>query len=103
MESDLAYQSQNCIEEMRYFFSLFTKNLKSNADKLKSFIGENKFDEIIIMGHSYLGVDRYYYNEMLIPFYRDIKWTIFCYNKESIIKAKKFFKKNKLSGLTKEW
>ena len=103
IESDLAYKQQRCIEEMRYFFSLFTKNLKSNAEKLKSFIGNKKIDEIIIMGHSYLGVDKYYYNEILIPFYRNAKWVIYCYNSEAVIDAKKFFKEYKLSGLIKEW
>jgi hypothetical protein len=103
MESDLAYQPQKCIEEMRCFFSLFTKDLKSNAEKLKSFIGNNKFDEIIIMGHSYLGVDKYYYNEILIPFYRKAKWTIYCHNDETIISAKRFFREHKLSGSIKEW
>lgn len=84
MESDLAYQPQKCIEEMRCFFSLFTKNLESNAEKFKSFIGNKKFDEIIIMGHSYLGVDKYYYNEILTPLYKKAKWTIYCHNDETV-------------------
>lgn len=102
-ESDLAYQHQNCIEEIKYFFSLFTKNLKANTGKLKSFIGVNKSDEIIIMGHSYLGVDKYYYNDILIPFFRNIKWTIYCYNRESTIEAQNFFKEHKIYGLIKKW
>ena len=45
IESDLAYQAQPCIGEMKYFFSLFTKNLKSNVENLKKFV-EGKTVEV---------------------------------------------------------
>ena len=99
VESDLAYQYQLCVEEMKYFFSLFTKNFKSNFEKLKLFIDGKDIEEVVIMGRSYLGVDKLYCDEILIPIYSAVKWAIYFH--ENASDAEEYFWQYRLNGMAK--
>lgn len=72
------------------YFS-FTKSLSNNYDALKTFIEKQKIDEVMILGHSFLGIDRPYYDDIIIPLLRDCHWNIFCH--QSCNMAKEFIKK----------
>lgn len=65
----------------------FSKDLKSNFDKLKSFLIDVSVDEVVIIGHSFMGVDEQYYCEVIIPFYKDKKWTFYYHKNDSEAKA----------------
>ena len=68
-----------------------TKNLKQNYDSLKNFIQNQKFDEVVVMGHSFMSVDKPYYDDILIPYLGECKWTFYVYddnNKKDVLKFK---------------
>ncbi|WP_458451189.1 AbiH family protein [Fibrobacter sp.] len=54
-----------------------TKNLKQNYESLKNFIQSKKFDEVIVMGHSFMGVDKPYYDDIIVPCLEKCKWTFY--------------------------
>lgn len=65
------------INELIDFGEAYFKNLKSNYEKLESFLNDNPISEIMIMGHSFDSVDEQYYSEVLIPKYINCKWVFF--------------------------
>lgn len=68
-----------------------TKNLKQNYESLKNFIQNKNFDEVIVMGHSFLGADKPYYDDILIPSLEKCKWTFYVYDdndKKNVLKFK---------------
>lgn len=57
------------------------KNLQANFPILRSFlVYQNMIDEIVVMGHSYMGIDELYYEKLLVPAYRNLKWTIYIHD-----------------------
>ena len=68
------------------------KNLKQNYESLKRFIRNKKIDEVVVMGHSFMGVDKPYYDDILVPALEKCKWTFYVYNdddKQSVLEFKK--------------
>ena len=64
---------------LRSIYRSFAKNLMDNYEGLERFVSRYKIDEVIIYGHSFMGVDEPYYRDILLPILKDIKWTFFCY------------------------
>ena len=56
----------------------FSKDIDSNIPKLEEFLAGKDVNEVVIMGHSYLGVDKPYYEKVLLPRFAKAKWTIYC-------------------------
>ena len=68
-----------------------TKNLKQNYESLKNFIQNKEFDEVIVMGHSFMGVDKPYYDDILVPCLEKCKWIFYVHNdddKKNVLKFK---------------
>lgn len=68
-----------------------TKNLKQNYECLKKFIENKKFDEVVVMGHSFMGVDKPYYDDIIVPCLEKCKWIFYVHNdddKKNVLKFK---------------
>ena len=39
----------------------------------------DKVEEVVVIGHSFMGVDEPYYRDVLVPMLKDGKWTFFCH------------------------
>lgn len=81
----------------------FSKDIDSNIPKLDAFLAGKDIDEVVIMGHSYLGVDKPYYEKVLLPRFLTAKWTIFCYTDKDFDVAQKYISEKKLRGKAVFW
>ncbi len=59
-----------------------TKNLKQNYERLKNFLQFKQFDKVVVLGHSFMGVDKPYYDDVLVPFLKDCSWKFYCHDKD---------------------
>ncbi len=86
------------------FCDASSKSLQKNFEALKLFISDKNIDEVIIMGHSILGVDKSYYSEIIVPALKDCQWTFYYYSEDDRNKIDKFINLFSLSKYTlKEW
>ena len=70
--------SKKTIEDkLNNIYRSFSKNLADNYENLKNFVQGQKIDEVVIIGHSHMGVDEPYYRDVLVPMLKDSKWTFF--------------------------
>lgn len=81
----------------------FSKDIDSNILKLEEFLAGKDIDEVVIMGHSYLGVDKPYYEKVLLPRFLTEKWTFFCYTDKDFNEAQKYISEKKLNGIAVFW
>jgi hypothetical protein len=89
---------ENEIKEIYYSFS---KNLELNYPKLQEFIRMYDIEEVIVLGHSVLGVDEPYYRDVIVPVLKAKKWKLFWHNSSDEIE--KFSKKYGLDSKIYEW
>ncbi|OZI12573.1 hypothetical protein CEW92_05240 [Bacillaceae bacterium SAS-127] len=75
------------------FCNVATKDIKRNYEYLKKYIIQNEIDQVIIMGHSIMGVDNDYYNDIIVPLLKDCFWTFYYYNNENLNDIKQFVEK----------
>ncbi|OPX92307.1 MAG: hypothetical protein A4E53_00564 [Pelotomaculum sp. PtaB.Bin104] len=59
------------------FCEVASKNLNQNYVQLKSFIESTEIDEVIVMGHSIMGVDFPYYLEVIVPALIGCRWKFY--------------------------
>ena len=90
-------------ENMSCFFKSSYKDPQSNFEKVKLFLQGKEIDEIVIMGHSLLGVDDTYYEQIFVPYYKKCIWKIYCNDKNASEKAVDFSIKYSLSVQKIEW
>ena len=81
----------------------FSKDVNSNIPILTNFITDKEIDEIVIMGHSYLGVDKAYYEDVLIPKFQKVHWIIYCHKEHDYAAAQKYIAEKKLDGIPVYW
>ena len=74
------YEDINAFRDIENFIDVASKNIELNIPKLKHFLEEKDIDEVVIMGHSLGGPDDLYYEQVLVPLFKDIKWVIFVYD-----------------------
>lgn len=68
-----------------------TKNLRQNYENLRAFLRSKEINEVFVMGHSFMGVDKPYYDEVLVPSLEKYKWTFYVHNdddKQSVLEFK---------------
>ena len=63
------------------FVEAASKRIEENIPKLILFLEGKEIDEIVIMGHSLGGPDDLYYEQVLVPLFKDKKWIIFVHSK----------------------
>ena len=67
------------------------KDIAGNMGRLETFVdGICGIDEIIIMGHSFSGIDAPYYSQKLIPKFFNVNWTIYVHNDRDMDEAQQF-------------
>lgn len=94
---------KNLIDNLNEIYYAFSKNLSMNYDILSKFIDENKvkITEVIVLGHSMLGVDEPYYRDVIIPKLKDVYWNVYWHKFDD---ASIFIEKYKLTKAeSKEW
>ena len=80
--------SKKTIEDkLKNIYRSFSKNLVDNYQKLENFVQGQTIDEVVIIGHSHMGVDEPYYRDVLVPMLKDSKWTFFCYGSKDTAQA----------------
>ena len=57
------------------FCKVASKNLEMNYDSLNNFINKNVIEEVVVMGHSLIGVDCPYYADIIVPKLKDCRWV----------------------------
>lgn len=73
------------------------KGLKDNYVRLRNFLNNiGQINEIVIMGHSYLGIDEPYYSDVLVPMLSGSMWTIHVHDQEDIKQANQFISWHRL-------
>lgn len=80
-----------------------SKDLQSNSPNLERFLKDKKLAEIVILGHSYNGVDKFYYDSVFVRKFSNISWTIYCRTLRDKNNADEFFSKNDINGCVKKW
>ncbi|WP_400245599.1 bacteriophage abortive infection AbiH family protein [Niallia sp. JL1B1071] len=78
------------IDNLIDFCNVATKDIKKNYEALKNFIIQNEINQVIIMGHSIMGVDKAYYNDIIVPLLKECFWTFYYYNEENLADAERF-------------
>lgn len=79
------------------FCDATSKNISKNYDPLKSFINKD-IEEVIVMGHSIMGVDFPYYSDVIVPALKNRRWVFYWYSEEDWKKINIFIKKLSLSN-----
>ena len=90
-------------ENLKEIYYAFSKKLSMNYDVLSKFIDENKtkITEVIVLGHSMLGVDEPYYRDVIVPKLKDVHWDVYWHKFDD---ASIFIEKYKLpEAKSKEW
>lgn len=92
------------ISHLISFCNATSKNLDENYEALNLFIRTKNIDEVVIMGHSIMGVDNAYYSDVIVPVLKDCHWTFYCYSDDNRNDANLFVKQFSLKNyLLKEW
>lgn len=80
------------VNEIEKYCNASYKDLKANYPVLKEFITNKSITEVVIMGHSFDGIDEPYYSDILVPAFQDIKWTFYIHsdNEEYLSFVKKY-------------
>ena len=47
-------------------------------------LGNSPTEKIVIIGHSFMGVDEQYYRDILVPLYKDKKWIFYYYQSDEL-------------------
>lgn len=70
---------KSLIDNLKEIYYTFSKKLSMNYDVLSKFIDENKtkITEVIVLGHSMLGVDEPYYRDVIVPKLKDVHWDVY--------------------------
>lgn len=70
------------------------KCLFGNYDRLKKFLFQfSEINEIVIMGHSFEGIDEEYYRDIFVPLFKNKKWIFYTYTLDDNYKYQNFVKK----------
>lgn len=79
------------INSLAGFVAAAYKNIEANFASLQSFLGKcGSIDEVVIMGHSLLGIDDQYYSDILVPRFSNARWIIFIHSQNDEDSANAF-------------
>ena len=66
------------------------KNIEKNYVPLDKFIRNKQIEEVVIMGHSMLGIDKAYYSDIIVPLLNNCRWSFYYHSEDDLIDAKGF-------------
>ena len=86
------------------FCKVASKNLEMNYDSLNNFINNNVIEEVVVMGHSLIGVDCPYYADIIVPNLKDCRWVFHWHFNSDKKDIEKFIKKFSINNYSLvEW
>ena len=86
------------------FCKVASKNLEMNYDSLNNFINNNVIEEVVVMGHSLIGVDCPYYADIIVPKLKDCRWVFHWHFNSDKKDIEKFIKKFSINNYSLvEW
>ena len=74
------------------FCKVASKNLEMNYDSMNNFITNDDIDEVVVMGHSLIGVDYPYYADIIVPKLKDCRWVFHWHSNSDKKDIEKFIK-----------
>ncbi len=99
-DSEDWYLVQSAFVKLAKTCGAMSKNLKSNYNTLQNFLKDKNVTEISIMGHSFLGVDKAYYDDIWVKQFQCVPWTFYWYSKEDFDKIQEAKSAFGLSNVT---
>lgn len=100
---NVLFDSSNLVKEIELLCKELSKDISSNYERLKRFLYKKNIDEVIVLGHSFMGIDLPYYDEVLMPTLKDCKWTIYWFSEEDYKNIAKFEKRFSCEVKRAEW
>jgi len=95
------FSIQNMLDNIERICICTYKDIQSNYKKLFDFINQKQIADVVIMGHSFWGVDEPYYERIIVPALKNSRWTFYCHPKEQNNPdkeaAQQFAAKNKIA------
>lgn len=86
------------------FCKVASKNLEMNYDSLNNFINNNVIEEVVVMGHSLIGVDCPYYADIIVPNLKDCRWMFHWHSNSDKKDIGEFIKKFSINNYSLvEW
>lgn len=96
------FSMKQVIDDLSYYLRSTFKSIDSNITRLEEFLKYNEpLHEVVILGHSFAGIDFKYYKLVLIPRFMDRNWTIYCHGDEDT--AIQFATDNNLNIKCESW
>ena len=89
------------IHELKIYCNNSFKDFERNKKLLKEYLSDKNIDEVIVMGHSFLGIDECYYRDVFTKY--KCKWTIFSHSPYDCEKIKEFEKRYNIKVKTRKW
>lgn len=78
------------INKLVAFCEAGAKDIERNYEPLKKFTEDKQIDQIVVMGHSILGVDKAYYSDIIVPAFQDSYWSFYYHSEDNFLDAKEF-------------
>ncbi|MFA7109063.1 MAG: bacteriophage abortive infection AbiH family protein [Sphaerochaetaceae bacterium] len=87
------------VNEIISYCDVASKKINNNYEPLKRFISRGNIDELIIMGHSIIGLDYPYYRDIIVPMLTNsTKWIIYTRSEKDKTDAKEFLNISQISN-----
>lgn len=86
-----------CIWSLETFCEFAGKSLTANYSNLNNFIdckAGKVVDSVCVFGHCFDGIDKPYYEDILIPRFKDLQWAFVIYDQVGETKAREFCSEN---------
>jgi len=78
------------INRLVAFCDAGAKNIVKNYEPTRKFTENKDIDQVVVMGHSILGVDKAYYSDIFVPKFKNCRWSFYYHSDDSLIDAKEF-------------
>ena len=73
------------VETMYGYARNVYKDIEKNTGILSSFVNSyENIDEVIVMGHTLLGIDNFYYEEVFVQRFKNCLWTFYVHSNEDL-------------------
>lgn len=88
----------HAVDKIVEFSQYASKDITKNFDKLRTFLMGKDISEIVVMGHSLCDTDMPYYENFLIPCYKDLIWTFYYHSEKDLFRINQFITTNNLQN-----
>lgn len=92
---------ERAVYAIRHYCENTYKDFETNKRLIEKYLVDKNIDEVIVMGHNYMGIDGLYYRDIFSKF--GCKWIIYCHNKKDFENAGDFSLKYNIDVEIVEW